>query len=900
MTNDFGKHGKKFLKTAIFLLLCFVLAGGLFAAHAGSWKAYAQTASEETEEEQEDQRVYVNKTGVTQLDEETLSKKGRYADADSRLADMQLMAEEGKLKLYLDPDFAEFAVVDQESGESWFSNPYDFENDTLAASDAKLALQSLIRLTYYDESAKEGTMNSYSDCTSKDQYVIEKLENGFALHMQIGRPDEAMLVPSVVEVSKFEEKILPHVSDRDARRLNSYYTKVSLSDAKLSDSVKEGYLKNYPGLTEQDFYILRGVVDREKRQIDEILKKTEYTMEDLETDLAVSGYEEEEAAAALFEMSMYVELDEGDLVVTIPAQSIQYDKEKFYLARFQVLDYFGAGKSTDDGYLFVPDGSGALINYNRYGLKKILYTTNTVYGMDYALNFEYMLNSLSNQIYFPVYGNKDGERAVLGILEDGESLATVIGESGNIISSYETVYPEFHYATAYTANYTDDTKIKGLYTYHDTNTYQGNYRIRYRFLTGEDASYAGMARSYRDYLLGKGALTILPEEESQAVIYLETLGAIEKTSTFLGIPYVESVPLTTFAQDQELLETFRENGMDDVRLRLKGWENGGMYSTASNRVNVEKSLGGEKGLAALEGYAAENGMQIYPDADFLMVTSDEHFDGYSSSTHSARNIKRENLYLVPPQGLTNLAFLQYADYSISPRYLTSFMDRYFADYDKLAMRGVSSGTLGTMLYSEFNRKRAMNREEVKDAVTENLERHFAGKQVIMDGGNAYVLPYVSNLVNVPMTDSAYTLEDESVPFLQLVLHGCLHYGGEALNLSNNPKEQFLRSIEYGSNPFFTVSASDASLLKETSYTYYTSVNWEMLKDEILAYAREWKVAYDGLENQQIASHEKLEEGLYRTEYEDGTVFYVNYNDEELTLEDGTTVPAQEYLKTTAR
>ena len=74
----------------------------------------------------------------------------------------------------------------------------------------------------------------------------------------------------------------------------------------------------------------------------------------------------------------------------------------------------------------------------------------------------------------------------------------------------------------------------------------------------------------------------------------------------------------------------------------------------------------------------------------------------------------------------------------------------------------------------------------------------------------------------------------------------------------------------------------------------------MLKDEILAYAREWKVAYDGLENQQIASHEKLEEGLYRTEYEDGTVFYVNYNDEELTLEDGTTVPAQEYLKTTAR
>lgn len=879
---------KSYAISAIALLLAAVLtAGGIYT---GGGQVYA-------EEREEDGRTYISKTGYPNLTDEEKARKGTYDSAEKRIEDMQLVAEDGMLSLYLDPDFAEFAVFDKSSGESWFSNPYDFASDIKAGGDTENLLQSLVYLTYYDAKATEGTMNSFTDCMAKDQYTIEKLEKGFALHMQIGRVQEAMLVPGTIEASKFENVILPNVSERDARRLNTYYTRISLSDDTLSDSVKEGYLKNSPGLENYDFYILRGVVDREKRTIEEIIKGTDYTMEDMEEDLALSGYEDEETASALFLMSLYVELEDGDLKVTIPADSITYDSRQFYLASFQLLNYFGAGKYDQDGYLFIPDGSGALINYNKYGLKKTLYTTKQVYGMDYSLSFNYEMNSLSTQVYFPVFGNKEGEKAVFAIIEDGDALAGIISESGNIRSSYETVYPQFSYETAYTVNYTDGTKIKGLYTYHDTNAYTGDYSVRYRFLTGGDADYVGMAKSYQEYLVSRGILNKLPEQESGAGFYLEALGAIEKTSTKFGIPYVESVALTTFEQAQNILTQIKDEADVELRLRYKGWENGGLFYTISNGVDVEKSLGGKKGLASLEGFAVQNGIVLYPDTDFFMVCYDKSFDGYNASTHSARSIRRETLYIIEPKGLTNLAEIQWLNYSVSPYYYDKYMNSYFKDYDKLQLSGISTGNIGTMLYAEYHKKKAVNREQAKDILTEGLERYTDGRKLMLDGGNAYTLPYATDLVNVPMYDSAYTLEDEGIPFMQLVLHGYLHYGGDAINLSGDYEELFLRSIEYGSSPFYTVAADNTELLKKTALSCrYYSVDWESLKDEITACAAEWADAYDGLENQAMTAHEKISEDVYRTEYENGVVFYVNYGDTDVQLSDGTQLHARSYLK----
>lgn len=204
-------------------------------------------------------------------------------------------------------------VIEKQSGETWFSNPYDFSKDTRAGGDAKAELQSLLTLTYYDIKATEGTMNSYSDCTLKDQYQIEKLDDGFAMHMQIGRVEEKILAPDAIEVSKFEKLILPKVSDREAKRLNTYYTKVSLSDDSLSDGVKDKYLADVPGLKNNDFYILRDTTDREKKLLEAIIEKTDYTLKDMDADAELSGSKEEKTTRHCLTFHYMLSLQTADL-----------------------------------------------------------------------------------------------------------------------------------------------------------------------------------------------------------------------------------------------------------------------------------------------------------------------------------------------------------------------------------------------------------------------------------------------------------------------------------------------------------------------------------------------------------------------------------------------------------
>lgn len=837
---------------------------------------------------------YIEKKGYKNLSEEEQGKKGNYENAQSRIADMQLVAENSAFMLYLDPELAEFAAVDKQSGEAWFSNPYDFSKDTKAGSDAKAELQSLLTLTYYDVKAAEGTMNSYSDCTLKDQYQIEKLDGGFAIHMQIGRIEEKILAPDAIEVSKFEKLILPKVSEREAKRLNTYYTKVSLSDDSLSDGVKDKYLADVPGLKNNDFYILRDATDREKKLLEAIIEKTDYTLEDMEVDTELSGSKEEKTSSALFNISLYVELTDSGLKVTVPSDKISYDDKQYYLGSFQLLKYFGAGKSENSGYLFVPDGSGALISYNADASKTLLHTTSTVYGMDYSLSFDYGMNSLSQQIHFPVYGNKENNKAFLAVIEDGSAMANIISESGNIISSYETVYPQFTYEASYTVNYTDSTKIKGLYTYHDTNSYKGDYIVNYNFLAGERSDYVGMAEAYRSYLCKNGVLK--KSGDGKAGFYLEALGAIEKTSTKFGIPYTESVALTTFSQAESIISEISDAADLSIRLKYKGWANNGLYYSVFNKAKVVKSLGGKNGIEKLEKAAVQNGSSLYPDADFFMVCKDGFSDGYLSSAQSARSIRKENLYLMNPQGFTNFAEFQYLNYSVSPYYYNKYIKEFFAKYNKIGLSGISVGSMGNMLYSEFRKSKAVNRETAMNTVVENLESRFSDYKLMLDGGNAYTLKYASDLTNVPMYNSAYTQEDESIPFMQLVLHGYIGYSGTALNLTGEYEDMFLKCIEYGSAPFFTVAADNTELLNKTSMSYYYSVRWDAIKEKVMEYAARWKEAYDGLNDKEMKSHKKTGDNFYRTEYEDGTVFYVNYGANDAVTESGAVVPPRNFLK----
>ncbi len=90
----------------------------------------------------------------------------------------------------------------------------------------------------------------------------------------------------------------------------------------------------------------------------------------------------------------------------------------------------------------------------------------------------------------------------------------------------------------------------------------------------EDTSYNGMAKSYRDYLKTAGILK--NKADSALPFYLETLGSVNVNERVLGFPVNHEVALTTFEQDQLILEELAKNGINSAYLKLTGAVNGGM------------------------------------------------------------------------------------------------------------------------------------------------------------------------------------------------------------------------------------------------------------------------------------------------------------------------------------
>lgn len=223
---------KKRLKVLIF---CFIIAI-VFTAFCGKLGNVFEVIHAETDQ------IATPVIGVSAevATEEESKIHGLYGTAEDRLASMKKVAEEGGKELYFDNTYGEIALLDTQTKKIWFSSPYNYNSDLLASDDIKALLASMIRITYYDTAMTELTMNSYTDCVSKakPQFTTEEIENGIRINMQIGLVETEMLLPDAAEASVFEDKVISKLDEKSARKINTYYTKISLSDTSLGEAVK--------------------------------------------------------------------------------------------------------------------------------------------------------------------------------------------------------------------------------------------------------------------------------------------------------------------------------------------------------------------------------------------------------------------------------------------------------------------------------------------------------------------------------------------------------------------------------------------------------------------------------------------------------------------------------------
>jgi len=805
-----------------------------------------------------------------------------------KIKSMRKIEESENLILYFNDKTAEIAVKQKSTGNTFFSNPVNIENDNINAANVKNELKSQIKLEYVAKN-KIFKMNSWENCISLNQFTFNKIKNGISVSMSIGRVNQQKLFPNLITKENFEKRILNKLDEKSKSTILKCYKFYSLKDA-VDEEQKKDWLDRFPILSEHDIYAIRGIyttndlATRLQDKLEKYMQEVNYTLDMVKEDHQLTGYEEEGDNFALFNIDIQYTIEGDQLYVKIPSESIQYDTENFHLLKLMPMEYLGAGKTGTDGYIFIPDGSGALVNFNNSGNKKMLYTTYPVYGKDFSVKQE---DTIKSSVHFPVLGIDSGDRGLFAIIESGDAIADITCELGNIIHPYNAAFPTFNIAykdmfmMSYGTSGGEDNGASVVTV--DKNEFKGDIRVRYSFLSENNSDYSGMAKEYREYLINKEVLK--NNSKNDIPFYLEVLGSINKVGKFWGINKRMDIPLTTYKESELIINELLNDDITNINLIYKGWQNGGLNYTAPTKINNIRSLGGNKEFNNLIHRLNQNNIGFFPDVDMMYVYEDEFFDGFNYRQDSAKmldkSIAAKSKIRLANSKVNYNTFM----FTISPNMLKSYVDKYMDQYNKYDINNISLGSLGNSLNSDFNRKHPVNREQAKALVINQLDKIDNENKIMVEGGNAYTLPYVSHIVNIPEDNSKFQIYDEVIPFMQMVLHGYVNYAGSPANLSSDYDEHILKSIETGSSIYFTLAYKNTDELKDSNNNGYYSVeykNW--IDDAKIAYKTVNSVLKE-INDQVITKHEMLEKGVYRTTYENGTKIIVNYTDNEVKIQD---------------
>ena len=796
-----------------------------------------------------------------------------------------LTMENDQLLFEMDPTTTHFKVTDKATGKEWLSNPEGADKDPIAVSANKEALQSTAIVTY---STSSGTvdLNNYKFSIANGNYAITAQEDGsIRVDYAIGKIEKIYLIPTAITKERYDQ-FYGAMKKSTQKKLSSNYTlyEPSKLDSKKN---KDEIIAMYPSVTEQALYILKsGTSENNKKKIQDYFAEVNYTQEDYEIDQQlVAGSKDN--SGAVFNVSMIYRLEGNDLVVDVPYSAIRY-KEEYPLTYVTPLPMFGAAGTADEGFLLIPEGGGALINFNNGKTMQNSYYANT-YGWDYAVRRKELINETRNS--FPVFGMAKNGGSFLCFMEGATSYGGVQADVSGRYNSYNTVSAKYNVIHA--DQYNVSAKTAQLVYMFESTVPQDTVTHRYRFL--DTASYADMANAYGDYL--RAANPELTQAKSSEVtpVSVEMIGAIDKTVVKFGLPLDSVVATTTFDQAQEIIADLIGRGVRNLNVRFAGWANGGITQQVMTKVDILSELGGKKSMSQLIAKAKEMNVPLYFDGVNCFAYDSGMLEGFIAFNNAARYTTREQIALLPFD-IVQYQKAEWLDtyYLVRPDYAKENTDNMLEALDKMDAYGVSFRDIGYLLSADYNPKATTTREEVKALNIQSLkDAQEKGQQVMIRMGNDYAVPYADIITDMDLTGTKYSIIDLNVPFYQIALHGLKDYTGDAINLAGDYWQEFLRCVEYGAGLNFTFMAEDTRVLQDTVHSTYFGAHYTSWAEDAAAMIADYQKAMEGLNQQRIVAHEKLNANVAVTSYEDGTKVYVNYGSEEY-ADGGVSVPARNY------
>ena len=876
-----------------------------------------------------------------------------FVTKEERLKGMTLVTENDVFYLYADVSTGEMAIQNKVTKEIMLSNP---ANALANADETRL---SQIYVNFFAVTAgksKMQTLYGYNDSFKYNQAKVVFTEDGIDVHYSLGEEWKDYAIPNKISARKLIDALMAggtFEDEEDAIKLiKSNFdiydpNQICIKNWRYdNESMRNEFLAAYPDSGETPYvYLKKSIFDSNyaKGILENLLttanadyfklseigeEKTQFELdsEELLNDKDRETYKEKDYPN--FKITVEYNLTNEGLVANVNTNSIKYDTSKYCLASISVLPYFAAASTTttnyDNGYVFLPDGSGTLVRFediiNKGTIGKI---TGSLYGTDYTY---YQISGKNAEQYtMPVFGlvnsSENNGTGYFAIIEEGDALASV---TASVERNAGSAYASFKYAEYDT--YDIDASLSGNatstkeITVVSKNFYKGNYTVNYKFLmaneTAEahgiegtyDASYVGMAKLYREYLTKNGILDKIEDPKESVKLFLEFFGSIKVKEQIATFPVTVNKELTSFEDIVEIQKELSESGVSNNSYILKGFYNGGLSASYPTKIKWQRVLGGKNGIKELLANAKSEDYEVATDVDFSYAYGAKKANGYKEKNDAVKTLDNryttKRVYYAATQ-----TFERTSGVAVSSASFVELFERFYKSVEDYDISILATRALGSDLNSDFDSEEYYTREDSKNNIV-NLLKHMtkedgANLGLILDVGNVYAMKYASSVLSAPLDSSKYVMTSETVPFYGMVYHGSVEFAGNALNMEGDEDFMFLRSLENGSSLYYTLAKNEdniSALKFDKEYSKYYSVSYDYLKDTIISTYKTHNELMKGKQDKYIIGHRFLNDEdldvnvtyldgkttinnslVVLVTYEDGTGFILNYNSEDIRI-----------------
>ena len=587
-----------------------------------------------------------------------------------------------------------------------------------------------------------------------------------------------------------------------------------------------------------------------------------------------------------FGLTVNVSLEEDGLVANIPSDSIYENKDGYYIGSVILFPMMGYSYLDDkEGYMLIPDGNGALIYLDdkegRYssGYSQMIYGSDDGFFQSDTTEYlweKYDIVTDANEIIAPIYGiaHTDDQMGFLAVVEDGAERCTIEANPNGVMVNYNRAYAKFLLRDSYIQPLNQSSS--GTVQKTEANRTEMDMTVRFLLVTGDEADYTGMAKAYRNYLLDNDLVTVQDTSYNTRVDFLGT----DREEFLMG---TRAVTMTTVDNIEEMYAELQEAGIESLLTIYKGWQKGGIYNTPITSYKADSHIGGTSSLTSLIKDAASDNYMIYLYNDALMVNASTN----STTFNVVKMVNKRTLEIETYDEVYQLF------YYLMPTKCDDTLSDFVKSYTKKGVNTLCLAGITDTLYSYSSKGSFYTRVDTAESYESTIASIDESTSLILEHPAAYLWKYTEAFLDMPLSSSEYMYVDEDVPFLSIVLKGILPMYSEYVNFEANKTEFFLQMVESGVYPSFYLTYENSAALIYTNSADLYSTQYSAYKDTIIEYDEALRAIAELVDGATIEDHEKLESGVTKVTYSNGVVIYVNYTEEDVTV-DGITVGAESY------